>query len=69
MKIGDHVGTIYGNGTVISGKRVQIHGKKDCIKVIEKGVVKGVLRTKEQVEEDSIKQHKKEMRLAKAPKK
>jgi hypothetical protein len=57
-KIGDHVATVFGNATVISGKRVLLHGKQNIIKAIEKGVVKGVLRTKEQVDQYSTDTHK-----------
>ena len=58
MGVGDHVQTIYGNATVLTNKRVRLHGKQDDIRDIIKGMVKGVIRTKQQLEEDAIKQHK-----------
>ena len=59
--IGDHVSTVWGTGTVITNKRVVLHGKKDVIKSIaEKGAVKGVIKTKQQIEEESKALHKKE---------
>lgn len=65
-KIGDHVKTSYGNGTVISDKRVMIHGVKNKIisyagdkdRDKSKRVIKGVIRTRLQVEQVVIDNHK-----------
>ena len=73
-KIGDHVDTIYGIGTVISGKRVMIHGTKDKIISYEgdkerdkkRRVIKSVIGTRLQIEEQMISTHKKFLRAQKA---
>ena len=67
-KIGDHVDTIYGIGTVISGKRVMIHGTKDRIISYEDKkirVIKSVIGTRLRIEEQMISTHKKFLRAQK----
>ncbi len=72
-KIGDHVDTIHGIGTVLSDKRVFIHGTKDKIisfkgdkdKEKKRRIIKGVVRTRLQIESDSISNYKKFLRYAK----
>lgn len=53
-KIGDHVDTIHGKATIIFGRRVAIHGTGGKTYPIEKGTIKSLLKTREQLrEEDS----------------
>lgn len=76
-KVGDHVDTTHGMGTVISGKRILIHGTKDKIISYEgdkdrdkkKRVIKAVVRTRLQVEEQSTSNHKKFIKAQKASEK
>jgi hypothetical protein len=66
-KIGDHVDTIYGVGTVISGKRIMLHQQNEKIISYEgdkdrdrkRRIIRGVLRTRLQVEELSTSVFKK----------
>lgn len=76
-KIGDHVDTTHGVGTVISGKRVFIHGTKDKIisyagdkeRDKKKRVIRGVVKTRFQVEEDSTYNHKQLLKKIKSEEK
>jgi hypothetical protein len=75
-KVGDHVDTIYGMATVMTGKRLFIHGTENTIESYagdkdrdkKRRIIKGVVKTRLQIEADTTYIHKKFLKAQKTGK-